>query len=169
MKPVEKYTFGRCDIEVFKIDSTTLYKFSGDLDEKFDGRKFVKPQTEIVRIHLGALRTVNSVGVREWVYLMKEFSDLPTVILEDCSVAVVDQINIVPQMLGRATVESFFAPYYCPQCDEEVTCLIRCVDHKSRLLEKKAPFLKHDKCQADLEFDALEDCYFHQIERFFKP
>lgn len=147
-------------------DDATVYTFEGAVDESFRYRDIPVAPTEEVIFRLGAVHTLNSVGVREWISFVRPFGAKRRFELVEVSVAFVDQLNIVPQMLGRARVRSLFAPFYCPACDEEVNELLSCDEHRACMLARTAPALVHAPCGQPLEFDALEDCYFHQAERF---
>ncbi len=167
MELVDKIDLGRLEIQIFSSESEVLYLIKGDVDEHFTFKKIPKLAKPVTRFKLGGIKTLNSCGVREWVFFMREFSDIPRLELEECSVALVDQFNVVPQTLGRAIVKSFYAPYYCPHCDEEVNYLIRTDEFRDVLLAKKAPEVKHS-CGTEMDFDALEDCYFHHVGLLLK-
>jgi hypothetical protein len=157
---------GRMTVELQVSSDVATYLLVGEIDERFDHKKIRKENKPIVKVVLAKVKSINSSGVREWVFWMRDLADVPTLLLEECSVPFLDQINIVPQMLGKAQVTSFYAPYYCPNCDQEDTCLIDTKKHKSVLMQKRAPEMTHH-CGQIMEFDALEDSYFHQVERFF--
>ena len=165
MEKAQEILFDRLSIEIYIDNEQAKYVFKGDVDETLDVKKVPVMAGKRIIFDLGNIYSVNSCGVREWVFLMREFSQGIEFRLEKCSVSIVDQFNIVPQTMGTAEVTSFYAPYYCPNCDEEVTTLLKTKDHWAILSKKAAPDFKHS-CGAMLEFDALEDCYFHQIEKF---
>ena len=50
------------------------------------------------------------------------------VVLSECSPAIVAQINLVNNFTGTGVVKSFYAPYFCPQCDREKVLLIETRD-----------------------------------------
>jgi hypothetical protein len=158
---------GNCEIKIAQMPHENFCSFRGDLDETFEHKKFPVLRGKAIRISLAQVANINSIGVREWVYLMREVSEYGPVILQECSVSFQDQINVVPQLLGKATVASFYAPYYCPTCEIEEACVIDTAVHRNILLARVAPEIKHH-CGTPMEFDALEDSYFNQIERFYK-
>ena len=143
-----------------------VYSFRGSLNEYFDYKRIPVHAAAEVLFDLSEVRTLNSCGVREWVYFVRHFAGKTRLILDRVAVSFVDQANTVPQMLGSGTVRSFFAPFYCPKCDQEVNELIVCETHREDLSKRRAPSLAHSACGRPLEFDALEDAYFHQAERF---
>jgi hypothetical protein len=90
---------------------------------------------------------------------VRDIGELGALKFTSCSVTMIDQINMVPDSLGKGKVESFFAPYYC-QCGGEVNRLIAVSQHLKRLVAKQAPEFKCESCGRMLEFDALEESYF---------
>lgn len=165
MEKLQEVRFDRLAIDIFIGDDHARYVFRGDVDETLEYASVpIVARKEIV-FDLGQIQSVNSCGVREWVFLIRAFSKGAHLTFENCVVSLVDQFNIVPQTLGDAEVRSFFAPYYCSSCDEEVTTLLKTKDHWNSLALRQAPIFTHH-CGEQLEFDALEDSYFNNIQRF---
>src|SRR5262249_34079480 len=80
------------------------------------------------------------------------------VVLVECSPAIVSQINLVNNFTGSGVVKSFFAPYFCPNCEREKVLLI-----ESRELgpgPHRAPTCRCDECDGVMDFDDMEDSYF---------
>lgn len=166
MIKTQEIIFKALRIDVYMDARTALYQFQGDVDEAFEHKRVPVAARPTIRFDLGGIASINSCGVREWCNLMTRFSQGAWLTLENCSVAIVDQFNIVPQTIGRAFIQSFYAPYYCSSCDEETTVLLDTETHQERLRTKQAPEICHH-CGTTLEFDALEESYFQQIDRFF--
>jgi hypothetical protein len=108
---------------------------------------------------LEEINNFNSCGIREWIYLIRDIGELGKLSFTKCSVTMIDQINMVPDSLGKGRVLSFFAPYFC-NCGGEVNRLIEVDQHRVSLESKQAPEFKCEKCGSPLEFDALEESYF---------
>jgi hypothetical protein len=136
----------------------------GEIHENFKAKLVPIPEAKSYLINLAGLKSINSLGIREWSTFMNAICQRATVTLEDCSVVFIDQANIVPQILAKAKVTSFFAPYFCPQCNLELNCKLSVVTHRKRLSERRAPQLIHS-CGSELQFDALEESYFAQADR----
>ncbi len=150
------------------VDATSArYHFVGDIAENITLKEFPRIDRTEITFDLAGITSVNSCGVRTWIQLIREITQKAHLRLENCTVSIVDQFNLIPQTLGAAEVTSFFAPYYCATCDEEVTHLIETADHWATLSTGAAPAIKHH-CGTNLEFDALEDVYFNQIDKFTK-
>lgn len=151
--------FGNLAIEITQTDNEVVYRFVGDVDEHFRQKDVPRIRKSQITFVLEDINNFNSCGIREWIYLIRDISELGTLTFTKCSVTMIDQINMVPDSLGKGHVESFFAPYYC-QCGGEVNRLIDVRDHADTLQSKQAPEFACEKCNKVLEFDALEESYF---------
>lgn len=149
------------------IEDATFVKISGVIDEdnrlasslkKIDGTTVVLDLEEIVRI--------NSCGVRDWVNWINDLDARgKQVILVKCSPVIVTQLNVVNNFVGRGMVKSFFAPYYCSNCDTEQLRLLS-VGEFSGQSAPKAPAVQCRACGSPkTEFDDLEDAYFAFLPR----
>lgn len=151
--------FGNLSIEIAETADEVTYRFVGDVDEHFRQRDVPRIKKAKITFILEDINNFNSCGIREWIYLIREVSELGALKFKRCSVTMIDQINMVPDSLGNGWVESFFAPYYC-QTHGEVNRLVVVEDYKDHLEGKQAPEFRCDQCQEALEFDALEESYF---------
>lgn len=151
--------FGNLSITIQQSAQEVIYRFVGDVDEHFRQRDVPRIRKASITFILEEVNNFNSCGIREWIYLVRDIGELGALKFTRCSVAMIDQINMVPDSLGRGTVESFFAPYYC-QCGGEVNRLIVVEQNLVQLQNKQAPLFKCEKCNKVLEFDALEESYF---------
>ncbi len=154
--------FNNLSITITESRDEVIYKFDGDVDEHFRQADVPRIAKESIVFELGDIRNFNSIGIREWIYLVRDFGDLGDLVFRQCSVTVIDQINMVPDSLGNGRIESFYAPYYCdsPKCKREVNYLIDVEQFQVLLQGKVAPEFDCDRCHTTLEFDALEESYF---------
>ena len=151
--------FGNLSIDLEILANEVIYRFVGEVDEHFRQKDVPRIKKANITFALEGISTFNSCGIREWIYLIRDIGELGNLRFTQCSVAMIDQINMVPDSLGKGTVESFFAPYYC-QCGGEVNRLINVADHLPALSNKLAPEFQCENCGKKLEFDALEESYF---------
>jgi hypothetical protein len=151
--------FGNLSIEIKETKNEVVYRFVGDVDENFRQKDVPRIKKDFVTFVLEDIQTFNSCGIREWIFLIRDISTCGTLRFTRCSVAMIDQINMVPESLGSGTVESFFAPYYC-SCGGEVNRFIDVSSNIATLKAKQAPAFQCEKCGKELEFDALEESYF---------
>ena len=151
--------FGNLSIEIKQTEGEVVYRFVGDVDEHFRQKDVPRIKKAKVTFILEEINNFNSCGIREWIYLIRDISELGQLKFTRCSVTMIDQINMVPDSLGKGRVESFFAPYYC-QTHGEVNRLIVVKEHQDHLEGKQAPEFRCEACNVVLEFDALEESYF---------
>ena len=151
--------FGNLSVDISQTPTEVTYKFSGDVDEHFRQKDVPRIRAQRITFVLENVNNFNSCGIREWIYLIRDISELGKLRFVNCSVTMIDQINMVPDSLGTGTVESFFAPYYCED-HSEVNRLIVVKDHVEKITARTAPEMHCEDCKKPLEFDALEDSYF---------
>ena len=154
-----KVDFGNLTIEIEQTPHEVTYRFVGEVDEHFRQKEVPRIRKAQINFILEDITTFNSCGIREWIYLVRDISELGKLSFKKCSVAMIDQINMVPDSLGSGSVESFFAPYFC-NCGGEVNRLITVAESKQSLINKTAPEFNCENCGSKLEFDALEESYF---------
>lgn len=165
MNNLKKMNFDNLQIDVELREKNTLYLwFNGEIHENFKAKLVDLPISEKTFINLAGLKSINSLGIREWSQFLYALTLKTKVFLEECSVVFIDQANIVPQISANCSVISFYAPYYCPQCNTELNCKLTFAGHKKRLSERRAPQIIHS-CGTELEFDALEESFFGFLER----
>jgi anti-anti-sigma regulatory factor len=140
-------------------DEMTYVKLVGVIDEDNELTDLTeKIPSGTAVINLGEIERINSCGVRDWVnWLGKIEKQGARVVLVECSPAIVAQINLVNNFTGGGVVKSFFAPYFCPNCDREKVLLVEASELGS---PAKAPTCRCDECDGVMDFDDMEDSYF---------
>ena len=109
-----------------------------------------------VQFDLGEIRRLNSSGVREWVEFMRALPATVEARFDNCSTAVVHQINLIHGFTGRAKVCSIRVPFVCDGCGlEESTTLP--VEHgvMPSLGDRTCK-----KCGRPMELDDIAESYF---------
>ena len=108
-------------IEKFADGAIACLKFSGTIDESFEGKKLgATAAGDVLVIDLGAVKKISSFGIREWVDFVGTASkQVRTLIMIECAPKVVDQLNMVANFAGGGRVFSFYAPFRCDYCDSE--------------------------------------------------
>lgn len=90
------------------------------LSEKTDFSAWLSSLGDIVEIDASQLRRINSQGVREWVYFLREAVErADRVELHRCSPEMVHQMNMVKSASAGAHVISVQLPLICEACDAE--------------------------------------------------
>ncbi len=107
---------------------------SGVIDEDNDlGSLADKLGQGTAVIDVSEIERINSCGVRDWVnWLGKAEKNGASFVLVECSPAIVAQINLVNNFTGQGVVKSFYAPYFCPNCDIEKALLVETTDVTGR-------------------------------------
>lgn len=99
---------------------------------------------------------INSCGIREWIKYLKEIESA-TIVYQNCPQIIIEQVNMVHGFIRKGvTVESFYAPYFCEQCDTPKKILLK----DSEIVNSKPPVKHCNTCKEELEFDAIEKQYF---------
>jgi anti-anti-sigma regulatory factor len=142
-------------------DDVTYVKLGGVIDEDNElGELTEKIPAGTVAIDLSEIDRINSCGVRDWVnWLGRVEKNGSRVVLVECSPSIVAQINLVNNFTGGGVVKSFFAPYFCPNCDREKVLLVE-VAELGAGSATKAPTCRCDECDGVMDFDDMEDSYF---------
>lgn len=149
-----------------------LLVFEGVIDEdvKFpavDTGKFKK-----VFIDLKGVKSINSVGIREWLNWMKPLSDKAQLVFMKTPKALVLQMNMVEGFLPKnGFVKSFYVPFYCEKCDKEENVLFSVGqeielspgDYKIKFDIATAKLCPEPPCE--MEMDASEAKYFQFLKR----
>jgi hypothetical protein len=146
---------------------------SGTIDEDVTFPKVEEGAFKKIVLDLKEIKTINSVGIREWLNWIKPLSEKYEMILENCPKAMVFQFNMVEGFLPpKAKITSFFVPFYCESCDREDNVLftvgkevtasggavkIEFDLQKANLCKKPAP--------CDVEMDVTEAKYFQFLKR----
>lgn len=146
---------------VHNREDVTYVKLSGVIDEDNElaslGEK-IGSGTAVIDV--SEIERINSCGVRDWVnWLGKVEKNGAKVILVECSPAIVAQINLVNNFTGQGVVKSFYAPYFCPNCDLEKVLLVETRD-VAGTQPFKAPSCRCDECDGPMDFDDMEESYF---------
>jgi anti-anti-sigma regulatory factor len=142
-------------------DEVTFVKLSGVIDEDNElGTLADKLGAGTAVIDVSEIDRINSCGVRDWVnWLGKAEKGGAKVVLVECSPAIVAQINLVNNFTGQGVVKSFYAPYFCPNCDIEKVLLVETRDLFGQQ-PFKAPSCRCDECDGPMDFDDMEESYF---------
>jgi CheY-like chemotaxis protein len=122
---------------------------------------------ELLREHvvfdMRHLSMIASVGVGEWVNFLREIPEEVTYEFVHCPVTFCVQASYVSDMIGAGQVRTFYAPYFCADCNIEVERELKADDFEADE-EVTPPKMRCAGCGAPMEFEDLPDRYF----RFLK-
>lgn len=152
---------GKFSYEVKDEGSRVTLNFHGMIDEDVDFSQIAVTSKESFRFNFNGVKAINSCGIREWVKFTEQFDPATVLIYENCTQIIIEQINMVAGFIRKGSqVASFYAPYFCEECDGERKVLV----NGSQIEGTCAPAMNCPECKKPMEFDALEDQYF----RFLK-
>ena len=144
-------------------DHTTLL-LQGIINERTDLQNMVKDlEGARITINLKNITRINSCGVRDWVNATKPLAQKFSIEYVECSRAIVDQLNMIVNFLNSGKIVSFYAPYYCDECDKEMEMLINIDEHfpePDDREEPESPDFECPHCKKTMEFNEDEDRYF---------
>jgi anti-anti-sigma regulatory factor len=145
---------------VHRKDEVTYVKLGGVIDEDNELVELTdRIAIGMTVIDLADIERINSCGVRDWVnWLTRIERNGARVVLVECSPAIVSQINLVNNFTGNGVVKSFYAPYFCPNCEREKVLLVETGELPPT--PNRAPICRCDECDGVMDFDDMEDSYF---------
>lgn len=151
----------RLQATVHHREDITFLKLAGVIDEDNDLASLAERVGQgTVIVDFGDVERINSCGVRDWVnWLGRVERDGAKVVLVECSPAIVAQVNLVTNFTGQGVVKSFYAPYFCPQCNREKVLLVETRDTVGQT-PFRAPTCRCDECDGPMDFDDMEQSYF---------
>jgi len=141
--------------------------FSGHIDDAIDftliQKKIESINPKSISFNLEKVSQLNSCGIRNWLLFINQIKSIPLEFY-DLSESFVEQMNIVPNMVGdNAKCHSFFVPYFCETCDERTTMKYLESTWNGEIASKNC-----DSCQKPLEFDGIEEEYFSFLKQVKK-
>lgn len=147
---------GNLVITVRATDSFTEVALSGVIDESADFAPLTAVEGK-VRVSLEGVRRFNSVGIREWIDVVRELAGRTQLVFVECPPPVIDQLNMIQGFLGHARVESFYGMMECEPCATSELVLFRSRDIKDN--DGMIPETRCKQCNRLTELDELEDQY----------
>jgi hypothetical protein len=127
----------------------------GKIDEHFDGADVLAAagDSRKVILKLDGVRSISSLGVRALESFMLGLGDRE-VEMEEISAAMANQVTMIPNLLGNATVKAAKLPFLCPSCGAEGAFA---VPYQPGAAVSHAPKCPH--CGKKMEFDGFSEEY----------
>jgi hypothetical protein len=141
-------------------NGTTWIALSGHVNEATDFTPLRKLPGPLV-IDLGEIENINSLGVREWIFFVRECETSGVELtFERCSPLIVNQMSMISNFMGsRSRVKSVLIPYVCLSCNHELDVLLE--------LSAGAeihPTMPCPKCGATMQLDDLVEMYTQLVQ-----
>ena len=129
----------------------------GAIDEDAEFKELLGLEQRQISFDFNQVNMINSCGIREWIKFLEKIPESTRVTYNNCPQIIIEQINMVHGFFRQgASINSFYAPYFCESCDKEVKVHLTADKVKNR----KAPKMECPRCGSDMEFDAIESQYF---------
>lgn len=162
--------------EVLSIESEEdgdrlILRFIGEIDETSDFSVVGDIKKKKVIIDLARIVSLNSLGIRNWVFWIRSIPDSIRVEFTNSPRVVVDQLNVLQGFKPMdAVVTSFELPYFCDACGFESALMLHrgkdysegTADVREQITFKSS--IPCTKCGEDMEIDVLEKKYFHFLK-----
>jgi len=131
-----------------------VHFLSGELNEysDFEGMKNATPP---LILNMKGVERLNSIGIRNLLKFLNNWGSQPFV-YQECRAEFIDQINMIPALLGVKNVgkvETLFAPFECDNCSFEEEVLGKAED-----FEGDEPVRPCPKCGS--EMIVVSDSFF---------
>jgi ABC-type transporter Mla MlaB component len=150
-------------IETQKIDGVWQLVFKGAIDERAELPE-ATGSTDL-RIDLGGVTHINSIGVRTWCEWINKQSGRNKVIIEKSPMTMTKQFSMVKGFIAaNVTVTSFYVPYFSSGTDERRDYLFRLGHEYDAKGVLTMPVVKDSNGQP-MEMDVFENTYF----KFLRP
>jgi hypothetical protein len=152
-------------IEKFADGGITCLKFTGTVDESFDGKKIAGTiKCETLVLDTGGVKKISSFGIREWVdFVTVAAKQCKQMVLIECAPKVVDQLNMVANFAGGGRVYSFYAPFRCDYCDSEHRVLLDVTKDFEAIKAMKLGERPCPSCKESMYFDEDGSTYFSYL------
>jgi two-component system response regulator DesR len=148
--------------EIIKDAARTRVVLKGDFTEATRFDDLMPAMVGRVDFDLAQVTYMNSIGVRAWCQFLRS-APIQGYELHACSVPFILQASLVPDVIGRGTITSFFAPYHCHACDHQEERLLQTAAILASGLEP--PAFACPECNGALLFDDLPERFFAFLVR----
>jgi hypothetical protein len=139
-------------------------RLSGSIEESVNFEQLIGPVPAELNVNVKEVPRINSVGVKAWIKYFQSVANKGCKIrFQECSTAIVEQINLISNFTSGGVVESIFVPFSCMNCRSELVGLFKTDDLKK--LQLKLPELKCSKCGGKAVFDDIPEEYFGFLMR----
>jgi hypothetical protein len=101
-------------------------------------------------IDAAGINFVNSIGMREWIRLIRALRDRGPITLEAVSEVLITQMNLISQFRG-VRITSFYASFACPSCGHQARQLIDAEAQAATLRKMQLPAVPCPECRAAME------------------
>lgn len=149
---------GRLDVNV----AGTRLTLAGRIDDASPlGELWMQLPPNDIAIDTGAVTFVNSVGMREWIRLLRSLigGGTRTVTLERVADVLITQMNLLPSLGPNVRIASFHAQYACNKCGAEAAPIVDAMANAALLRQLRAPSVPCAECGSAMELADFPERY----------
>jgi hypothetical protein len=144
--------------------ATLVVRLSGSIEENVNFDQLLGPPSAEIHVVCKEVTRINSVGVKAWIrYFQAAQAKGSKLRFQECSTAIVEQINLISNFTAGGLVESIYVPFSCLGCKSELVGLFKTEDLKK--MKFQLPELKCTKCGGKATFDDIPEEYFGFLMR----
>ncbi len=152
------------DIKIEKAAAAWKVSLVGVIDEDVDFNPYSLSGAPALEFQLGAVKSINSCGIREWIKWVGTAGSAPISSYE-CPKIIVGQINMVQGFLpSTGKVMSFFVPYYSDGAGTEKNILFTHGKEYGDQGIQAPPEIKDEEGNV-MEMDVVEAKYFKFLKK----
>jgi anti-anti-sigma regulatory factor len=150
------------DIKISVESPKVVVALSGQINEDSNFESILATTEPEIIFDFDRVESINSCGIRDWIKMLSELSQTKMT-YKNCRQIIIEQMNMVHGFIKEgASVESFYAPYFCESCEHEMQHLIETKD----INNSQAPEVSCPNCDNDsMDFDAIADQYFQFLNQ----
>lgn len=155
-------TLGRLEVAVTGDATRRHLAMRGRIDESSPlSTRLAAWRADVVEIDTAGVAFINSIGVREWMRLLRGLADGGAhVRLERCAEVIIEQINMIEEARGGAEVVSFHAPYQCTACGHEASPVLEVAEHGDAMRRMAPPPMPCPECRQVMELYEVPERFF---------
>ena len=151
---------GRLDVQIVP-GAPNQITMTGRIDDTVTlGDVLDRVSEGYVTIDTGGVTFINSIGMREWMRLIRALRARGTpIVLERVADVLMTQMNMIPELGRSVQIASFHAQYVCPGCGGETAPLVDAVANMAALRQCQPPRLPCPECGAQTELGDFPERY----------
>jgi anti-anti-sigma regulatory factor/ribosomal protein S27AE len=155
------FRVGRLEVQIDTTSEGARVVLAGRLDDTCQAGELAAqlPPGHVV-IDTAGITFVNSIGIREWVRLLRALRERRSqVTLEGLADVLMAHMNVLAEFRGLARIASFHATYMCGACGYEAAMKIDAVAQLDELRQMRAPTLACPECGGAMDLADFPERY----------
>lgn len=164
--PASTRTRTRVAPEVSRAGDGAIVTVMGMIDELFPGFGELA-DARVVVIDLAGVTFMTSFGVRQW---LRSMAAIPATVehlyLLHCPTIIVDQLNMILNFGGRATIVSLDAPFICSKCSATSKEVVDVLAEGDAIQRGELAPRSCKRCNGALLFDDYVESYFACLKKY---